>query len=302
MEDFINLFLAESSYADSTRESYRYALSRLAAWLGENGLSFDDVTVAIYNRFLNSHGWSNNGKRMYGAALRAFYKWLGRPNHPIFTQTLPPDDAKPGRVLDQNDLRDLLASFDTTTALGWRNLAMLALMAETGLRASEVCRLEMSRLDMRHSKFSVQVKGKRRGERKWREGIFSEDVSRFLEVWLSERPKVARRECKSVFVSIGGKKPGTQMTRGGLKAIFRRFGERAEIGKLSPHDLRRTMAVLLIERGAPTRLVQVLGGWDDIQMVERYTRTLRPSQIDRYSPIREIGLVVPVAQDEALVE
>lgn len=296
--EFIDTFLAEAELAASTKVSYGYALNRVASWLDANGLTFDGLSLAVYKRFLHSGDWSNNSQRMYGAALRAFFKWLGMPDHAIFSEPLPRDDSAPGRVLEIDALRDLLASFDTTTPLGWRNLAMLALLAETGLRASELCRLELARVDMRQRKFVVQVKGKRKGEKRWREGIFSEDVARFIEVWLSERPKIAKKESKSLFVSVGGTRPGTQMTRGGLRALFREYGARANIGKLSPHDMRRTMAVLLIEQGAPTRLVQVLGGWDDIKMVERYTRTLRPSQIDRYSPVRSIGLVQQVEETQ----
>lgn len=76
------------------------------------------------------------------------------------------------------------------------------------------------------------------------------------------------------------------MTPGGLRAIFRKFGWRVNsILKLSPHDLRRTMAMLLTKNGAPSRLVQELGAWDDIRMVERYTRNLEPDQIDQYTPL-----------------
>jgi site-specific recombinase XerD len=282
MEEFIKAFLAASGYADSTRESYSYALTRLFDWLNDQGLTIDDLTVDAYDRFLNGHNWSNNMRRLYASAIRKFIQWLrGNREHPIFEIKLPKDDSLPGRALDAQALRDLLASFDTSTPLGWRDLAMAALLAETGLRASEICRLEMARLDMRNRRFTVLAK-----RQKPREGIFSEDTARFLEIWLGERKKVALRGTKTVFVSIGGKRPGTSMTSDGLRTLYRKFGEQAGIGRLSPHDMRRTMAMLLTEADAPSRLVQKLGGWDDIRMVERYTRTLKPQQIDRYSPVK----------------
>ena len=286
----IDKFLDEAGYAASSEESYRYLLRRAADWLegrGE-GKALEDISVGEYRQFLNSHEWSHNMQRIYGASLRAYLRWCGVVEHPIFHEILPRDDAPPGRSLERSDLRDLLASFDTTQPLGWRNLAILALMVETGLRCSEICRLEVGRLDMRHRKLVAQVKGKRRGERKWREAVFSEDTARFLEIWLEERPKHAKKGVNTVFVSLGGNTRGEAITPDGLRALFGKWGKKAEIGKLSPHDMRRTMAVLLIEAGAPTRLVQVLGGWDDIRMVERYSQALKPSQIDRYSPIREI--------------
>lgn len=283
MDDFIQAFLAGSAYADSTRESYRYALTRLSAWLSERGLSLDDLTVEQYDRFINGHGWSSNMRRLYASAVRVFLRWMGYKNHPVLKIKLPKDSAAPGRSLDQDQLRDLLASFDTTKPLGWRDLAMCALFADTGLRAAEMCRLELERLDLTGRTLWALVK---RG--RWQEKHFSEDTARFLSIWLDLRPRFAVPGVKTLFVSVNGMTKGREMTPSGLRKLFRVFGQRAGVGKLSPHDLRRTMATLLTDAGAPTRLVQELGGWEDIRMVERYTRKIKKGQIDRYSAITTI--------------
>lgn len=144
---------------------------------------------------------------------------------------------------------------------------MLALMVETGIRESEVCRLELDHINLEGQHFDVLAKG-----RKWREGVFSKITAVYLDIWIAARKSYAAPGCPCLFVSVNGKTKGKGMTPGGLRANFRKFGDRANIGKLSPHDLRRTMATLLIQNSAPTRLVQILGGWADIRMVERYTR------------------------------
>lgn len=284
MNEFIEAFLVVSGYADSTKESYRYALGRLDEWLAERGWTIDQLSLEEYDRFLNSHGWSNNMRRLYASAIRKFLEWLykGR-THPVFEVRLPKDNSAPGRSLDQVQLRDLLASFDTTRPLGWRDLAMCALFADTGLRANEMCRLELGKLDMRNRSLLALVKRER-----WQEKSFCEDTARFLEIWLELRPAFARTGVNAVFVSVNGKTKGNRLTSGGLRKQYRVFGERSGVGKLSPHDLRRTMATLLTEAGAPTRLVQELGGWEDIRMVERYTRRLRRGEIDRYSAVTSI--------------
>jgi site-specific recombinase XerD len=286
----INTFLASRAYAPSTQESYRYALNRLIAWLEERDLTLESLSLEAYIEFLNGHGWSNNMRRLYASAVRSYCVWkFKNREHVCFDVKLPKDDALPGRSLDEKGLRDLLASFDTTTAKGWRDLSMAALLVETGLRAAEICRLEMSRLDMRARRFVVLAKGQ-----KPREGVFSEDTARFLEIWLGLRPELANKGVKTVFVSLRGKRPGTSLTRDGLRCLYRKFGKRSGIGPLSPHDMRRTMAVLLTERDAPTRLVQVLGGWSDIRMVERYTRKVQPGQIDRFSPVKAALAVIDI--------
>jgi len=73
-----------------------------------------------------------------------------------------------------------------------------------------------------------------------------------------------------------------------LKVIMRKLGAKAGIGKLSPHDFRRTFATLAIRAGAPTRLVQLAGGWKNLEMVERYSRALVVSDFQTYLPSNQV--------------
>ncbi len=75
------------------------------------------------------------------------------------------------------------------------------------------------------------------------------------------------------------------LTPCGLRCVFRNLGAAAGLAKFSPHDLRRTFATLATERGAPSRLVQEGGRWSDIQMVERYTRTVQLSYLAKFLPM-----------------
>jgi site-specific recombinase XerD len=278
----IDCFLDESNYAESTIVSYGYALRRFCAWLDGRGSEISAVDAGLLSKFLKSNKpmWSNNMQRLYGNAIKSFIRWSYGPDHPALRIKLPKDNAAPGRSLDSSQLEDLMVSFDTTRANGWRNLAMISIMVETGIRAIEVCRMEMRYLDIHKRKFDVLAKNQ-----VWREGKFSENTSLYLDMWLSCRQNIAAKGCPNVFVGILGKTPGQKMTPGGLRAEFRKYGIRSCVGKLSPHDLRRTMATLLTEAGAPTRLVQKLGAWDDIRMVERYTQNLKTQDIEKYSPV-----------------
>lgn len=287
-KEFIDAFLDASGYAASTEESYRYALTRFADWLSENLITIDELTVKQYKIFLDGHNWSSNMKRMYAAAIRAFLRWFGYQEHLIFTVKLPKDEGKPGRALEIGELDKLLATFDTTTPGGWRNVAAISLMAETGLRITEICRAKLRDLDLARHKLTVMVK-----RRKWREAKFSAETAMYLAKWLEMRPSVAKKDCLYLFVSVGGKRRGTQLTRHGMRANFQDFGAHANIGRLSPHDMRRTMACLLTDAGASAETVRRQGDWTDIRMVQRYTRNLKPRPVDQYSPItrlaREIG-------------
>jgi site-specific recombinase XerD len=292
MQDYIDAFLGGSAYAETTKANYRYALLRLDEWLKGRGLTIDGLTGPLYTEWINSYGWGNNSRRNYAYAVRAFVVWMGYgKHHPVYSVAPARDNSAPGRSLDAADLQTLLKSFDLNTAIGWRNLAIVALMAETGLRSSEVCHLEVGKLDLRRRQFMVLVKRSR-----WQNKIISVETARILDVWLEHREKHAAPGVKTVFISLGGLTRGNPMTRDGLKGEFSKFGKRSGIGHISPHDMRRTMAVLMTEAGAPTRLVQVLGGWDSIKMVERYTRNLKPQQIDKYSPVGRLFGQSPEAE------
>jgi integrase len=75
------------------------------------------------------------------------------------------------------------------------------------------------------------------------------------------------------------------MTRDGIRANFYRIGVQAGIGPLQPHSLRRTFATLSLKAGAPSRLVQVAGGWASLSMVEKYSRALKPADFDGFFPV-----------------
>jgi integrase/recombinase XerD len=282
MLEIIDKYLTAKEYelTDSTRYSYGYALKKFSDWMESSRMDVQDVNPQTVAEFLRSHGWANNTKRLFGNAIKSFMFWYRGQSSPLISLKLPRDNAAPGRYLEPAQADRLLSHFDTTTPRGWRDLAMVALMLESGLRESEVCRLDLKYLDVGKNRFYVLQKGQT-----WREGIFSEQTARFLDMWLTARQTIAVAGCTTVFVGIGGNTPGRKMTPGGLRKLFRRYGKAAGIGLLSPHDLRRSMATLLTENGAPTRTVQILGGWSDIRMVERYTRKLKPEDIERWSPV-----------------
>ena len=61
------------------------------------------------------------------------------------------------------------------------------------------------------------------------------------------------------------------------------------VHNLSPHVLRRTFATLAIRNGAPTRVVQVAGGWANLSEVQRYSQAIEAQDFDGYSATNVIG-------------
>jgi len=129
---------------------------------------------------------------------------------------------------------------------------------------------------------------------KWKPARFFDYARSCMSSWLAVRPQVARSDVKTVFVVTYGATIGQPMNRNGLRIAFNRFGEYAKIGKFSPHDLRRAFATMSINNGASSRLVQAAGGWEDIQMLEKYTQALDLERMREFSPVDTLMGIVPL--------
>ena len=212
--------------------------------------------------------------------LKAFFKFARPGRSPAEGIPVPRPKKRAKRTLTHQQAFTVMAGCDTSRPRGVRDLALIALMLDTGLRAAEVCRLELRAVDLEHCTFTVTVKG---GQEK--NGVFSQETAAFLAAWIPVRETVALSETKTLFTSVGGLKPGCPLTTDGLRRIFHCIGRAAGLDYFSPHDLRRTFATLATLMGAPVRLIQLAGRWDDINQVVHYTRALQAKDFAPYSPV-----------------
>lgn len=147
-----------------------------------------------------------------------------------------------------------------------RNEAILLLMLDTGLRASEVCSLRFKDLELHSSYGQATVVGK---GRKKRSVPFQRRCSRAL--WQYLRETVVLHE-GPLFFSEGGNTRGLPLTRSGLLQLFERLGQRAGITNVrcSPHTMRHTFAVSFLRGGGNTFTLQKLLGHSNLQMTQKY--------------------------------
>lgn len=267
-----------------TIQSYEYHLRRLAQSAPER--KPEEWTMAQLLQYLADRRAAGNGdailKQLVGA-LRNFFRYTLGDASPAHRLPYPKVHRRKQRTLDADTALLVLAACDTTTDKGARELALLTLMLDTGLRASEVCRLKLADVDFAKRRLKVIVKG---GDEEV--AVFSKATAANLARWLDVRPKHAAQECETFFVSFWGLHPGMALTRVGLQDICQKIAKRAGIPALSPHDLRRTFATIAIRNGAPTRVVQAAGRWGDVGMVERYTADIAAEDFERYSPVEAL--------------
>lgn len=278
------LNLLKVSKRPYTVKQYEYHLRALAATAPER--KAEDWTTDELLAYLagkRDAGLGDAATKQIVGAMRSFFGWIHGLESPARRVPYPKVKRRIQRTLDAETMLKVLATCETSKATGLRDLALLTLMLDTGLRAFEVCALQVVDVNLEKRRLRVIVKGGNEEE-----AVYSKTTAANLAHWLSFRPYVAAQSTTAVFVSIGGLTPGAPLTSSGLRVNFRSIGKRAGLAQFSPHDLRRTFATLAIRNGAPTRVVQAAGRWSDVAMVERYTAAIQAEDFERYSPVESL--------------
>lgn len=230
-------------------------------------------------------GISPSARKRAAASFRSFFAFtIGKRKSPARALPFPKVARNPQRVLDMDMASRVCAACETTSAGGLRNLTIICLLLESALRNAEVCRLEVAKLDLVKRRLSVVVKGGREEK-----GSFDQVTAGYLAAWLQVRAEIALPDTKTVFCSIGGLTPGTPLTPGGLRCIFRQVGKAAGLAEgFSPHDLRRSCATLKTRLGAPSRTVQVGGRWKNLKELETYTQDISLDDFEQFSIVAQL--------------
>jgi site-specific recombinase XerD len=269
-------FLISNGWSAETRGKYGRVLRRLLNDIDDLG----EMTAGDLAEWLEEQDWGNSQKCVALTATRNWLRYKYGESHPAMELKIKRPRSKPQRSLSMDQVNDLLAHFDTSTKKGRRDLAMCSLFLDTGLRVSEIVRLEMQYLDVEERRLSVIVKG---GE--WEEAVFSPYTASCLCSWLGCRETVAKPGVTEVFISVGGNTPGTGMTRDGVGTVVKYWGQKSGVGKLSPHDFRRTFATIGSRLGASERVLMEAGRWRSSEMIKRYTSGIEAKDMDPYSPV-----------------
>lgn len=140
-----------------------------------------------------------------------------------------------------------------------RDLAMIDLLASTGMRVGELVRL--NREDINFQERECVVLGKGGSERLV---YFDARTKIHLLNYFDERTD----DSPALFVSLS--RPHKRLKIGGVETRLREIGKRAEMQKVHPHKFRRTMATRAIDKGMPIEQVQCLLGHVKIDTTMHY--------------------------------
>jgi integrase/recombinase XerC len=270
IEKFINYLRIERNASSHTITNYSIDLRDFSVFLGEEKV--EDLDHLALRRFLANLRARNLSKRTIArklSALRSFFKFLYREGHikanPITAVSTPKLDKYLPTFLDVDKVIKLLTSPDEGTLDGLRDKAILETLYSTGIRVSELVRLDSDDIDFIGGVVKVFGKGA-----KERMVPIGETALSAVRKYLDKRGPL-RSEGKdrdAVFVN----KFGTRLTDRSIRRMLDKYIRKCSIQeKISPHSLRHSFATHLLDRGADLRSVQELLGHVNLSTTQIYT-------------------------------
>jgi len=229
--------------------------------------------LARYVESLYGAGLSARSIARHMTTLRNFYSFLTREGEikadPSEFLTPPKQWSNLPKYLNRQEIDRLLASPDASKPTGMRDRAMLELLYATGLRVTELCRLELNSIERDSGVLRVTGKGN-----KQRLVPFGESAGDAVGQYLSHGRALLLKGRASRFLFVTAR--GGAMTRQGFWKLLGGHGKKAGIFRdLTPHVMRHSFATHLVEGGADLRSVQIMLGHADISTTQVYTHVAR---------------------------
>ena len=272
--------LGARNYAEGTLEGRRDALKVFLAWAAERDLTrAGQITRPIlesYQRWLwrctkangQRLGWSTQRNRL--SILKDFCRWLTRQNiilhNPASELELPRMEKRlPKEVFSLTEIEKLLAVPNVADALGIRDRAMLELFYSTGIRRTELCRLELADLNTERRTLHVRL-GKGKKDRVVPVGA---RAVYWLEHYLQAvRPRLSLdTRTQALFLTGYGGAFNPDVVSRMVAAWIRQVTGRVA----SCHLLLHTCATHMLENGADIRFIQQLLGHEKLDTTAIYT-------------------------------
>lgn len=284
----------------NTVQWYNSALLPLNGWLLKNDLSTDIGTIGEFEirSFIlhlqskpgrNGNGLSTHSINGYVRALRAFFAWLDSKG---YTEGHVLEDLRPPSTmaifvepLTPDEIGQVLSAINPDTFMGARNIAIVSLMLDTGIRLSEVSGL--CERDVHVEERYVKVLGKGAKERIVSFGVSCQRA--LLDYYHHFRVRPAHADVDGFFLTIDG----YALAGEGIKSLVQRLAQTSGIKRLHPHLMRHTYATSFLLNGGDVFLLQHNLGHTTLTMVQHYVHIasrLAAVRSQSFSPLDRMNI------------
>lgn len=267
-------YLTKVKHASAnTIASYMRDIRQFSQWLNlHEGIDVVDATqlnIGEYMRHQETQGRSAATISRCLASLKNFYQYLVSSGFlertPVTDIHVDRGEKKLPQILTGREIELLLAQPVCVDAKGYRDKAMLEVMYATGMRVTELINLDIDDVNLDLGIIKCN------GTKKSRAIPLYPMALRALSIYIREvrDSMIADPEESALFVNVGG----ARMSRQGFWKILKHYQDTAHIEKeITPHTLRHSFAVHLLENGADVGSLQELMGHCDISSTQLYTQ------------------------------
>ena len=286
VEDFLIAKQVEGK-SPVTLAFYRQNLKRFLWWMQQNGVSqnIHRIEARQLRSFLayvqttpkrwkvgstsSQHLPSMATVDAYWRSLQALFSWLVREGE-IKTEANPmrklPRPKVPKKIVQDIPLdliREALDLWDNNTLVGARNRAILLMLLDTGMRLSECANLTLPDVNLENGLIKVWGKGQ-----KQRLVKLGETAKETLKHYLTLRGSNATE-------NLWLNEAREPISKIGIQTMIRRLKKLDGNVRWSPHTFRNTFAINYLRAGGDPFTLQILGGWEDLEMPRHYCAALK---------------------------
>src|SRR3990167_3854898 len=284
VDEFLEYLEIERNLSPLTIRDYRHYIDNFVAWSQAHSpiARPQDITVELIRKYrvYLAHYNSPNGnlplkkvtQNYYVIALRSFLRYLTRKDIAVVAPEkieLPKVESRSLKFLDRDQVERLLAQPDISSDQGLRDKLIMEMLFSTGLRVSELCRIDRDQVNLERREFGVIGKGQRA-----RVVFLSDRAAIWLEKYLVKRSD----QFKPLFIRYAGNQEpivnGEKMrlTSRSVQRIVTKYVRKARLPvAATPHVLRHSFATDLLMNGADLRSVQELLGHKNVATTQIYT-------------------------------
>lgn len=267
-------FLNKKNSSANTKESYLRDIQIFLRYIKSIDCNFNNVNEEIIASFidqLKSNGKSNSTINRQISSIRGYYKFLISvglmENNPAKSAKINKTDVKLPKILSKDEIDLLLAQPMITDPKGCRDKAMLELLYSTGIRVTELINLDINDVDLHTGVITLAgIKGVRKITLNTNAIVAISDY-----IFRTRSYLVEIQEQGALFVNLNG----NRLTRQGFWKIIKNYSEKAGIKtELTPHTLRHSLALHLLQNGVDKNDLKIIMGYSDVASTQIYTKIL----------------------------
>ena len=260
-QNYVELFLSAKRIEGCSEKSLKYYKATIEMMIATVGKSVKHIETDDIRGYLTEYQEKKSSKVTIDnirRILSSFFSWLEDEDYILKSPVRRIHRVKTGTNIKETYSDEALELMrDNCSEL--RDLAIIDMLASTGMRVGEMVLLNRNDIDFNERECIVFGKGS-----KERVVYFDARTKIHLQNYLENRTD----DNPALFVSL--KSPHERLKIGGVEVRLREFGRQLGINKVHPHKFRRTLATVAIDKGMPIEQLQQLLGHRKIDTTLQY--------------------------------